>query len=545
MGIATIVVACLVVVSLAVPLGIRLLDCAETRYLRVAAAESIAPVLQSAATAFNRASGDRGDCLYAQATEMPPHRVLAELSGGPTAGSTIAPHVWVPESSAWVELARVSESGAQVIEPDPPSLASSPVVLAAPEGAEGIGEDGDAGWELLLPGERSPDRPLVMVDPNRGADGMAAMYAVRQELGTGDSADAAMTEFVRDVQADSAFGHIHLEAVYPGASPLVVVPEQAVWLYNSGGPETPLRVHYPSEGTVSLDYPYVVASDDARIRQAAEDLHQLLREPAYQRRLRELGFREPDGTASPTVADTHGIRGDPPRTHEELTGDALLASVQDWNRLSMPSRALVLADVSAAAAEDLNGGPTRLEVAVDAARLGLDLFPDETDLGLWLMSSELGETGREEVEDLGQLGAPLDRPGATYRDELRRVANSIEVVGGESRLYDNILAAYQRMGESYDEDKINSVIVLTAGSDGGASGISHTELVSKLQDSFDPERPITLFIIAFGDQGGESELTEIAHATSGTAYVTDDAGEIGDIFLSSISRRLCVPDCDG
>ncbi|PSK96610.1 extracellular solute-binding protein [Murinocardiopsis flavida] len=550
LGVTALLVGLIVLASIAVPLGARYLGCGETHYLRVSASLSIAPVVQQAAAEFNK--GDReysGDCVSAQAAETPPHLAMTGLSGGAAARSTTTPDVWVPESSAWVELARISETGAQTIETSPRSLASSPVVLAAPKGAKGVPGQGDAGWDLVLPGERSPDRPLVMVDPNRGADGMATMFAARRELGTGDKADAAMTEFVRDVQLDSAFGEIQPEAVYSDAgasAPLTVLPEQAVWDYNNNGdPPTPLEALYPKEGTVELDYPFVSTSDDPRMRAAADDLYDILSGPAYREELRELGFREPDGTASGVVEDGEGIVAEPPKAGDDLTGDALLASVEDWNRLSMPSRALVLADVSGEMSDDLDGGDqTRMEVAVDAAQLGLSLFPDKTDLGLWTLSSELSPVGRKEVEDLGRLDRTADAPDQTRRERLQRIAGDITVEGGKSRLYDNILAAYEEMQDDYDEDKINSVILLTAGRDGGSSDISGGELVAELQDRFDPDRPVTMFIIAFGAQPDRGTLTDAAAATSGTLYVTDDPDEIGDIFLSSISRRLCVPNCD-
>lgn len=548
-GLAAVTVGTLLVASLAVPAALGALECRETRYLRVAASLGIAPVLQRAADEFNSASHRfEGVCVYAQADEMPPHRVMAELSGAPGAPSGIVPDVWVPESSAWIELTRVSDTGARTIETDPRSLASSPVVLAAPEDAEGLPQGVEGHWELVLPGARSPDRPLVMVDPNRGADGMAAMYAVRQLLGVGDDADTAMTEFVRGVQQDAAFGEIRLDSVYPnpiGVDPLVVAPERAVWHYNSRSPQTPLRVLYPSEGAIILDYPFTATTDDPLIRAAADGLYRVLNTPDYRERLRALGFRDPDGTASRPVADTNGVVASLPRSHTELTGDALLASVQDWNRLSMPSRALVLADVSGEMADDLHeGGPARIEVAVDAAQLGLALFPDDTDMGLWLLSDEFGPAGRDEAERLTPLSAPGPSANSTMRQELQRVADGITVRGGGPRLYDNILAAYDEMRDAYEDGKINSVILLTAGIDGGSSALSHQALVAELQDRFDPDRPVTMFIIAFGSQADADGLAQIAEATSGTSYVTDDAGEIGDIFLGSISRRLCVPDCE-
>ncbi|WP_285733687.1 substrate-binding domain-containing protein [Nocardiopsis sp. ATB16-24] len=554
LGVTAMVVALIAVVAIAVPFGLNMFGCDDTRYLRVSATQSIAPVLREAADEFN---SDRpvygGECVYAQVDEIAPHRIMTALVGGRAGDSTIAPHVWVPESSAWVELTRVSEGGTHVIETDPPSLASSPVVLAAPEGTEGMPDPDDTPWTLVLPGERDPQRPLVMVDPNRGADGMTVMHAVRRHLGSGDDADTAMTDFVRDVQLDSAFGEIDLGTFYTGSrtaeervDPVIVVPEQAVVSYNADrAPSAPqLEAHYPIEGTVGMDYPYVTTTESSALRSAAADLYEVLRQDTYRSRLRELGFREPDGTASRKLAQQPGLIAEEPPTHEDLTGDALLASVTDWNRLSMPSRTLVLADTSAGMAEDLDGGPTRLEIARQAALLGLSLFPDETDMGLWLMSDEYGRNGRDEAADMHQLGT-ADRSGeGTRRQELIEVAEEIAVQGGESRLYDNILAAYDQVQDNYHEDKINSVILLTAGQDEGSSDISHEELVAALQDRFDPRRPVSTFIIAFGAQAETEELRQIAAATSGSLFVTEDPDEIGDIFLSSISRRLCVPDCD-
>ncbi|GAA1460841.1 substrate-binding domain-containing protein [Nocardiopsis exhalans] len=553
LGITAIAVALIVVAAIAVPVTMNALGCGETRYLRVSTTQSIAPVMREAAAEFN---ADRpsyvGQCVYAQVDEIAPHRILSALTGGQPGDSTIAPHVWVPESSAWVELARVSDGGAHGIETDPPSLASSPVVLAAPPNTEGMPDPDDASWTLLLPDERDPDRPVVMVDPNRGADGMTVMHAIRAHLGSGDDADTAMTDFVRDVQLDSAFGEIDLTNVFTGSAaahervaPVIAVPEQAVVAYNNRRADSApaLQAHYISDGTVNLDYPYVTATDDSALQSAAADLYQVLRGSEHRTSLRELGFRDPSGEASSTLAAQTGIIADQPPVHDDLTGDALLASVTDWNRLGMPSRTLVLADASENMADDLNGGPQRIEVAKQAALMGLGMFPDETDMGLWLMSEELDGNGRDEAADMHRLGA-ADNGDTTRRQELVKVAEELEVAGGESRLYDNILAAYDEVTDNYHEDKINSVILLTAGQDEGSSDISHEELVAALQDRFDPQRPVTMFIIAFGEQADELELAQIARATSGSSFVTEEPNEIGDIFLSSISRRLCVPNCD-
>ncbi len=554
LGFTAVAVAVIALAAVAIPVGLNALGCGDVRYLRVSATQSIAPVLRAAATEFNDAEPDYGgDCVYAQVDEIAPHRIMTALSGGRGNDSTIAPHVWVPESSVWVELARVSGGGTHSIETDPPSLASSPVVMTAPAGTEGLPDPGEASWTLVLPGERDPERPLVMVDPNRGADGMTVMHAVRRHLGAGDEADTAMTDFVRDVQLDSAFGEIDLATFFTGSpaadariDPVIVVPEQAVASYNDErAPSAPeLVARYPAEGTVSLDYPYVTTTDDPALRSAAADLYEVLRGDEHREHLRDLGFRGPGGDVPRSLeAQPWDVPEEPP-THDDLTGDALLTSVTDWNRLSMPSRSLVLADTSENMAQDLDGGPSRMEVAQRAALLGLSLFPDETDMGLWLLSDRYGRQGRDEAAGMRQLGESSGSGDITRRQELIDVAEEIAVRGGESRLYDNILDAYDQVQDNYHEDKINSVILLTAGRDDGSSEISHAELVAALQDRFDPRRPVSMFIIAFGAQSEEAELRQIAAATSGSLFVTDDPDEIGDIFLSSISRRLCVPNCD-
>lgn len=553
LGLTAIAVALVAVAAVLVPVGLNALGCGETRYLRVSTTQSMAPVLREAASEFNSGSPSYGgECVYAQVDEIAPHRIMNAISGSRPNDSTIAPHVWVPESSAWVELARVSAEGAHGIETDPPSLAASPVVMTAPTDSEGLPGGNEAPWTTILPDELAPDRQVVMVDPNRGADGMAAMHAIRDHLGTGDDADTDMTDFVRDVQQDSAFGEIDLNTFYSGSEaaqerrdPLTVVPEQAVVDYNTTRADSApsLEAYYPEEGTVGLDYPYVTTTEDADLRSAAADLYEVVGGEAYRDRMQELGFREPDGSSAPALDEQPGIVTDEPEIHNDLTGDALVDSVNDWNRLSMPSRALVLADTSENMEGGLNGGPSRIEAAREAAQTGLQLFPDETDMGLWMLSEEFGGEGRDEAAELHQLGA-TDDADVTRRQELAEVAETIEVEGGQSRLYDNMLDAFNQVQDNYHEDKINSVIMLTAGVDDGSSDISHQDLVETLQDRFDPERPVSFFIIAFGDEAEETELRSIASATSGSAFVTDDPDEIGDIFLSSISRRLCVPDCD-
>ena len=112
-----------------------------------------------------------------------------------------------------------------------------------------------------------------------------------------------MTDFVRDVQLDSAFGEIDLTNVFTGSAaahervaPVIAVPEQAVVAYNNRRADSApaLQAHYVSDGTVNLDYPYVTATDDSALQSAAADLYEVLRSNEHRTSLRELGFSERD-----------------------------------------------------------------------------------------------------------------------------------------------------------------------------------------------------------------------------------------------------------
>ncbi|PRX95487.1 substrate-binding domain-containing protein [Allonocardiopsis opalescens] len=531
--------------------------CGETRYLRVAATVSMAPVLQEAAREFNDDPPTYGGvCVYAQVNEAQSATVLNGLAGA--AGTDPAvPDVWIPESSGWVELARTSERGAEVLSTSPVPLATSPIVVAAPASADGLPDPERADWEMVLPDALEPDRDLRLVDPNRGVSGMAAVHAARDLLGDDDAADVALTEFVRDAQPRAAVtSDIDLRSVYGAepdpSGPLTVVPEQSVWQYNAGAypagrtPGGALAAHYP-DGLFQLDFPYVRASTDPVKVRATDDFYALLRTERYTQALLAAGFRTPEGEPGAALRSAGGLAEDLPFPATGLPGSDLVDALFDWNQLAMPTRALILADVSEQTGEPLSDSDSRsrLEIAVDAARLGLRLFPDDTDMGLWLFADGVdADDGHSEVVELGPLRD--DDPG-TERDDRRErlldAADGIAVEGGGSRLYDTLLDGYEEATENFHAGRVNSLIVLTAGRDGGSSDITGDELVEELSERFDPQRPVTLFIIAFGDQGERSDLERIADATSGTVYVTDDASEIGDIFVNAISRRLCVPDC--
>ncbi len=79
--------------------------------------------------------------------------------------------------------------------------------------------------------------------------------------------------------------------------PVALVPEQAVFGYNSRRPAEPAVAVYPAEGTVFLDHPVTVLSEDPAKAGAARLLWKALSAEATRDDVQRLGFRTPGGAA--------------------------------------------------------------------------------------------------------------------------------------------------------------------------------------------------------------------------------------------------------
>jgi hypothetical protein len=90
----------------------------------------------------------------------------------------------------------------------------------------------------------------------------------------------------------------------------------------------------------------------------------------------------------------------------------------------------VLLDVSAAESLPLApGAATRLQVLSQAASLGLSLFPDSTEMGIWEYPAHInGALPYRETVPLGPLPEQLGL--LTRRQQLEQIANTIRPKAG-------------------------------------------------------------------------------------------------------------------
>jgi EmrB/QacA subfamily drug resistance transporter len=533
----------------------------ETRPLRVAVAPDIEPAVHQAVDRFNGAGNEiAGACIRAEVTAADPAGVTTLLGQGAALGDPSLPDAWIPDSSLWTSLLLALTDDRLILEAPGTALAQTPVVAAMPRALadelRGRGVRADTSWEDLAaasgrfttapaaPATGSPPAippglaRLRLPDPTRNAAGLAALVILDQ-LHAGEPDQAIrLTGTVRNLQEhtipDVRAGFAAFAADDRGRYPILAVPEQAVFTHNRRHPADSALAIYPREGTLSMDYPYLITTHDPVTLQAARLLETELRGPQTQADIRALGFRSADG-ATPSAFGPQPATSPPPRPAPQPAD--VLKAVQAWQKLSQGVRNLTLIDISASTTEPVGPGLTRLEATTQAARSVIAAMPDDAELGVWLYARRLhGELDWAELVPVGPLRAPYGP--ATRRRQLDFGLSQIAAVPeGRTGLYDTVLAAYRTMQRSYDPKPVNSLLLLTDGTNDDPGGISLSGLLAALLGEYDPARPVQIVVVGFGDDVDRGALDQIAGATRGSVHLARTPQQVQQILLTAMSRR--------
>ena len=519
--------------------------------LDVAVSPELTTAVQGVAQEFNEQDyAVDGQCVRVSARGVASADVAYGITGGgPTMGDTES-QVWIPDSSLWVNFVK-ENSGDGVVNDTGTSVATSPLVLAQPEKVAEEDED-KASWKALVPtaapGGDDGATDVRLVDPVRSSSGLATLALISDAIGGGG--EEGQAQLVAAIQAlqegatpseEAAFEAFAEQSAGDGASPVLVLSEQAAARYNQDHADAPARVRYPDSGSYSLDYPYVTRTDDPLATRAAQVFRSALEEDAAQKRFQREGFRTADGKAdSEAPPEDQGFKADLPENLPTPNNETVERLTQAWNQFKLGTRLLTIVDVSGSMLEEVPGtGMNRMQVTTAAADQGLSLFNDRTELGLWEFSTTLdGDRDHREllpVKELAGEGAET----ATHRQDVAAALAGLEPVpDGDTGLYDTYLAAYREMASSYKSDKVNAILMLTDGNNDDPDGISLKELVSTIEEESNPHHPIPVFTIAFGPGIDLEPMEKVAELTGGEAYKTENPAEIGDIFLQAFSQRL-------
>lgn len=496
--------------------------CDHVTHFTVAADPSIAPALSE--IVGNTSDEDLG-CAQLQVNAVP-SAVMADTATDPAS----RPALWVPESSLWVD--RAARRLAAPLDIVATSVATTPGVVASRKGDV----PAPASWLDVL-----RQRGLRLGDPLTDGAARTPIVGALAEIEAGNGKpDALMSALVPIGQAHAAnpresLASQRLSAVAKdGAS--AIATEQQVLTFDRDNPATRLAATVPKSGAAVLNYPLAVTAPAGPGHDAAKSvgnaLADVLSGGSAAEVLSQAGFRDRDAkpldgdrgvgkVAALTVADRSLVSG----------------TLKRYAALSLPPRSLAVVDVSGSM-RYLAGAGTRIDLTSQAAEAGIRLFPDTAQLGLWAFSTGLGGPKQDwrELVPIRRIGDSVG--GVTQRDvmvgQMRKLKS---LVGGGTGLYETVLAAWRKVKDGYDPKAVNSVIVMTDGSNEALDSIGLDQLLDTLHREQDPAKPVVIVTVGITQDADATVLQKISSATGGTSYIARNPAEIPNVYIDAINAR--------
>jgi hypothetical protein len=542
-------------------------DCtSDPLVISVAVSTDISQPVQEIAGTFNTEQHRiDGRCVAVQIDSGSPAEAAAQIDGQHPNATGEQINAWIPDSSLWVDQVRDFPAGAQAVNPAGFSVARSPLMIVMPAVAAArtpaFYKDG---WRLLLPrsegGPRTPsDLRFDLPDPTQTAAGLETLIEESRLFGSGQAARVKFTQFAHLTSVTSYFDDpaslaslVSLAEPPLDQNPVTVTTEQAVIAYDAANPHQPLAAMYPSSGnaalgTPELDYPYVLLSSSSPAQlDAATAFGNMLRGKYAASVIRFAGFRS--GNQAPGTPDhfarSYGL--DRQLLQVASTGSAVEepAALQSWNKLALGSRDLVEIDVSANMAKSSSPGTPNYEQELSkAASLGLALFSESTNLGLWEYADHLD--GALPYKNVMSIGPLTQQVGLLSRRQalLRINAGLTPTDQSNVAFYGTLLAGYKYLVRTYNPRFFNALVVLGSGIENSPTDITAEQLIKDLTRLSNPSRKIPIIMVIFGQPPNFSVLQQVAKLTGGQAYAITKPTDVDQVFYEALASRLCGATC--
>lgn len=495
----------------------------------VVADPSIADHVQGFADRFNKTAKPIGDrCVSVQVKPVDSDAVVSGFIGDWPAQLGQRPALWIPGSS--VSTARLQESAGSETVSDSRSLVSTPVLLAIrPElktalqnqswaslpdlqaDPDGLGQLGLPGWgslRLALPIGGNGDAAFLAgeavaagVAPKDAPvlDGVAGVQ--RLVGGQPELADASLAEAMNVLlrQGDLAAAPVHA----------VVTTEQQLFTRGQSlsDPATELSSWRPPGPAAVADYPTVLLAGSWLSQEqvsAASEFARFARKPDQLAELAKAGFRV-EGVAPPSSE----VTGFPPVSDTLSVGDNATRAALANALTTLPGAAAVTTVMLDQSMVTDEGGKSRLSHVIAALDQRIKALPPDSSVGLWTFD---GTEGRNVVTG-GSLDEPLN--GGTRAEALTSELNELSSTPGGAVSFTTLRLVYNQALANYRPGQANSVLVITAG--------PHTDRTldgAGLQDfiraNIDPQRPVAVNVIDFGDDADQATWQSVAQLSGGT-----------------------------
>jgi Ca-activated chloride channel homolog len=502
------------------------------------------------------------------------------------------PVIWSPASSAWGAVVdhRLSERGEDQIAGEGSPFMLTPLVIAMPEPmADALGwpetpigwadvyelSTNEEGWAAEGHPEWGQFR-LGKTNPRFSTSGLSALIA-QSYAATGTEGDLTIEDLQDPAAVEFATG-LESAVVHYGETTLtflnnlyradqrgtalsyasaIAVEEKSVIDYNLGNPDgitqegedpQPPRVLlvaiYPEEGTVMSDNPLFLLDAEwvsDLEREGAQRFEDFVQEPTNQERVLEYGFRpaNPEVEVGPPISTENGVDPDQPETILTLPAPAVLAELLElWDDQRRPARVELVIDVSGSMGDIAEGdsGPTKLDLAKEAALGAIPQLGPRDVVGLRVFSTNLG---RERGQEVLQLVPPA------VLDEAQQLALKDAINGlepeSQTPLYSATQQAFEDATAAYDADSINAIVLLSDGMNADGNTTDDQDQLEELLRTLEGEEgtdthPVRVFPIAYGADADMETLKMIADATGAAVYDASDPTTIDRVLAAVISN---------
>lgn len=457
-----------------------------------------------------------GECVVFSVAAEVPTAVARKVE----ARADDVPDLWVPDSSAWAERVGGSPTDPTVLTP---SLGRSPVVVA------GRRLRRPASWQDVL-----SRNDVSFLDPVKSSAPVAALLALRTELGEkgrGQDLDATIGPLAQRIGGDRNAPRDLVQLAGRGGG-VAVLSEQQLLDLRDQGLGRDLDAAVPRTGTMVLDYPLIDLSGASETVEAGQMLADYLESPEGAELLDVAGFRTADLTPLSNRRGVGRVRSLPAPPAGVEAG-----VLGRWTLLTVPARIIGVFDVSGSM-DERAGRFTREELASRAAIESLELFPDQSRIGVWAFSVGLGKGDRDyrELVPVRRLDAH-DR-GRSHRSRVRSALGQLpSLTDGATGLHDTTLAAVRAAREGYDPKAMNAVVLLTDGRNEDPGSPSISRLAKMLASEYDPLRPVSVIAIGVGPDADADALRRIVETTGGRSYLARNPRALGEVFREALLSR--------
>jgi Ca-activated chloride channel family protein len=495
--------------------------------------EWLEPLVQQFNAARNKTA--EGMVIEIKATPMGSIESVRGIMDG-----SLQPTVWSPASSVYLPVAaaewKQTHTG-DLFTGTPKDLVLSPVVIAMWRPmAQALGwPDKAIGWEDIAQLATSSEGWSAYGHPEWGAfkfghthpdysnSGIVSIIAetyagLKKEKGLteADLQSPELLQFLSNVESSvihygtstGFFGERMFEygPSYLSAAVLYenLIVAQETKRISGQSSQVPVVAIYPMEGTFWSNHPYVILNapwvTDEQV-EAAKAFEAFLLDRPQQLKSLELGFRPADPSiplASP-LDTQHGADPAQPQTILEVPNAAVINGIRGlWRQAKKPVDLVVVMDISGSMRGD----------KISSARSSLMEFIQKLDdrdrVQITLFSSDIVTL------------TPLTELGEKRQQVLDSVSGVFE--GGDTRLYDATLQAYQELQQNGEPKHIRAIVVLSDGDDTASSATLDNLIYEINQAQGEGGNSIKLFTIAFGDNADSNILQQMADPTGGREY---------------------------